>query len=150
MFVATRWSIYVHYGVYKTNMLRSKGTLIFIFLLYFTYGALSLAAFMYALEEKHRVFTLLVPTITNSLHLIFVVAAYYKEYEPWPVQPRCLYKAVDVLLVAVVAMCVVMLAIDAQHKTIAIVANVVTMIAVTLCIRKTYKLLHNMDDVNYR
>lgn len=136
-------------GHYEQEETQSLGERLWgwIWLLYTGY----LIANIFALWHPSDRIAFMIPTITNSLHIGFVViGAFINKYQrgsynPWAVDPWWIFAGTDVVLSCVVVLCVVCL-LNGTDTTISVGVNVVSLGGVVVCFWKTYKLYRRSNS----
>jgi hypothetical protein len=105
---------------------------------YTVYAVFATVALVYSANDEGRTFYLLVPIITNSLHMTLLLVGRCKGYKMWPVEPVWLYVATDMALIATVVVCVTMFVSDTDNNVVGIATNAITLFGELLCMRKAY------------
>lgn len=117
---------------------------------YAVYLCLAIVALTFAAREEHRNFVLLVPTISNTLHFVFLIIGFVvlKNYAPYPVKPIGVYLATDLILAAATGASFYAYLTDSGKDSFKIggLANSTTIIACLLCFRKAYLLTYHGAD----
>lgn len=118
-----------------------------ILALYAVYLSLNFAAFILALADEQRVFSLVVPVVTGGLHslsLLVHIADFYLGRQRfgrvWPMGVEHCYIAIDTAVLLVVCLGILALAGALASQLIAWLSALVLIVASLACFLKAYLL----------
>ena len=134
----------IQHSIFFSSYWKMDRKAILIAAVYAVYLCLAIVALTFAAREEHKIFVLLVPSITNTLHFVFLLAGFVvvKSYSPYPVAPISLYLATDLILAAATGASFYAYLTDSEKHYFVLggLASVMTILASLLCFRKAYLL----------